>query len=332
MPVRQRKEVQKMPRSLILLLLAGAAYGAIFPDQAGEFKKGPPKTIGVPDQSLYDEYGLDATEQAEYASGAQHFTATAWRFRDSTGAMALFEARRPAGATPAKLAKLAVQTSDGVIFAYGNYVFQLTGAVPADISPLYANLPKLEQSPLPALMADLPVEGLIPNTERYVVGPVSLDRFGPGIAPSVAAFHLGAEAQTGKYRTEKGVLTLTIFNYPTPNMARDRLQEFEKVPGAIARRAGTLVALTLNPPDVDAAERILSRVKYETNIIWNEKVPQNEVKNTARFILNIFVFSGILIAGAAIAGLAYGGFRVVARKLNKGEDPEAMITLHLGGK
>jgi hypothetical protein len=115
-------------------------------------------------------------------------------------------------------------------------------------------------------------------------------------------------------------------------MARDRLGEFQKTPGAIARRVGTLVAVTLNPPDPDAAERILSRVKYETNITWNEKVPQNEVKSTARYILNIFVFSGILICGCLIAGLAYGGLRVITRKMNKGEDPEAMITLHLSGK
>src|SRR5262249_50367636 len=127
-------------------------------------------------------------------------------------------------------------------------------------------------------------------------------------------------------------LTLAIFNYPTPNMARDRLQEFQKIPGTVAKRAGPLVALTIDPPDADAAERILSRVKYDTNITWNEGVPQNEVKHAARYILNIFVFSGILIALCATAGLLFGGARLISRKMHKGEDPEAMITLHLGGK
>ena len=156
----------------------------------------------------------------------------------------MFEARRPPGATRDNATKLAVRTSDGVIFAYGNYVFQLTGTLPlaADLQQFYANLPKLEQSPLPPLVTDLPAEGLIPNSERYVVGPVSLDRFFGGVAPSMAAFHLGAEAQVGKYQTDKGLLTLAIFNYPTPNMARERYQEFQKVPGAVAKRVGTLVA------------------------------------------------------------------------------------------
>jgi hypothetical protein len=341
MPVRKRKEVQEMLRSmrhvvtiLASLLIAAGARGAIFPDQVGAFKKGELKTIGVPDQALYSEYGLDAAEQAAYASDDGHFTASAWRFRDSTGALAMFEARRPPGATRGDTTKLAVRTSDGVIFAYGNYVFQLTGTLPAaaDLQQLYANLPKLEQSPLPPLVTDLPVDGLVPNSERYVVGPVSLDRFFGGIAPSMAAFHLGAEAQVGKYKTAKGLLTLAIFNYPTPNMARDRYQEFQKIPGAVARRVGSLVAITIEPPDADAAERVLSKVKYETNITWNERVPVNQIKGTGKLLVEIFIFSGLLVALCLVAGLLYGGARVFARKMNRGEDPDAMITLHLGGK
>ena len=65
-------------------------------------------------------------------------------------------------------------------------------------------------------------------------------------------------------------------------MARDRYQNFQNIPGAIAKRAGSLVAVTIQPPDADAAERILSQVKQETNITWNEKVPVNEVKGAAR--------------------------------------------------
>jgi len=342
MPVRQRKEVQEMLRfisigagGLALMAAAiGASTAAIFPDQIGDFKKGPPETISVPDQALLDEFGLAATEQAEYTAPQKRFIATAWRFRDSTGAMAMFEFRRPPGAVRGSITKLAVQTSDGVIFEYGNYVFQLTGNVPPaqQFAAMYAALPKLEQSPLPALMTDLPRDGLVPNSERYVVGPVSLDRFQPGIPPSIAAFHLGSEAIVGKYQTPKGLLTLAIFNYPTPNIARDRYQNFQNISGAMAKRVGALVAVTIQPPDADAAERILSQVKYETNITWNEKVPTNEIKQTARFILDVFAFSGMLILVCLLAGLGYAAVRFTNRKMNRGDDPDAMITLHLGNK
>lgn len=320
--------------TFVLVLAAALAHGAIFPDQIGAFKKGPPKTISVPDRGLYSEYGLQATEQAEYISPEKRFTATAWRMHDSTGAMALFEARRPPGATSADVAKLSVRTSDGVILAYGNYVFQFTGGLPdaAQLKELYAQLPQLEQSPLPALMTFLPLDGLVPNSERYVVGPVSLERFEPRIAPSVAAFHLGSEAQIGKYQTAKGLLTLAIFSYPTPSLARERYQEFQKIPGAVAKRVGALVAVTIAPPDLDAAERILAQVKYETNVTWNEKVPVNEVRSTAKLILDIFMFAGLLILLCLVAGVAFGGVRILTRRLGWREDPDTMITLGLGNK
>jgi hypothetical protein len=328
-----------------LFVCAAAGRAAIFPDQIGYFTKGPVETVAVPDQPLYDEYGLDATEQADYTYAGKRFSATAWRMRDSTGAMALFESRRPPGAIPATpgllapipssksalAARLAVRTSDGVIFVYGNYVFRLTGDFPPAVSlqPVYLGLPKLENSPLPVLMTDLPIEGLIPNSERYILGPVSLDRFDPRIPPSVAAFHLGTEAQLGTYRTAKGPLTLAIFDYPTPSIARERYEEFQKIPGVVARRVGDLVAVTVAPPDADEAERILSRVRYDTNITLNEKVPVNDVKQKVNFILEVFVFAGIMILGCLVGGIAFGGYRTLRRKFRRGPDPEALTTLHL---
>jgi hypothetical protein len=307
---------------------------AIFPDQVGEFTKSAPKTLSVPDQALYDEYGLEASEQAEYTTAEKHFTATAWRFRDSTGAMALFEFRRPSGAAPAKLTALSVRTSDGVIFAQGNYLLQFTGMIPSpeEQDQIVLNLPKLEQAPLPALIGFLPQAGLVPNSERYVLGPVSLDRFEPRIAPSVAAFRLGSEAQLGKYRTPKGELTLAIFNYPTPNLARDRFDEFQRIPGALAKRAGPLVAVIIQPPDADAAERVLAQVRYEANLTLNERVPKDETKSFANLILNLFALSGLLVGLSVIVGIGFGGFKVLLRKMGKIEDPGAMTVLRIGEK
>jgi len=336
MSLREREKIQKMLQQTLsfLLFLPLVAEAAIFPDHIGTFDKGSPTSLTMPDRALFDEFGLEATEQAEYKSDDKHFTATAWRFRDATGAMAFFQAHRPSGATPAPVLKLAASTSDGSIFAYGNYVFQFTGAVPpaTDLAPVYAQLPKLEQSPLPALLGFLPSAGLIANSERYVLGPVALERFEPRIPPSVAAFHLGAEGQLAKYKSPKGPLSLAIFNYPTPNMAREQLVEFQKIPGAMVKRAGPLVAVTIDPPDLDSAERLLAQVRYETNLTWSQKVPTNEVKGFARTLLNIFVLAGIILGMCLVAGIAIGGFKVLARKMGRRVDPDAMITLGLDGK
>ena len=68
----------------ILVLLTGAAHAAIFPDHLGAYQRLAPKTIGIPDQELYDEYGLEATESADYTSpGKKPISATAWRLHNT---------------------------------------------------------------------------------------------------------------------------------------------------------------------------------------------------------------------------------------------------------
>ena len=331
-----------MPRRIIaFLLFAGAMlHGAIFPDQIGPFKKSAPKTIGIPDKALLDEYGLDETDSAEYdslltapAAGKKHFSAVAWRLHDSTGALALYQSRRPPGAVKANFAPLSVRTSDGVIFAYDNYVFQFTGGLPEqdDLPAFYAQLAKLERSPLPAVSGDLP-GGLVPNSERYILGPVSLERFEPRIPPSLAAFHLGAEAQLAKYETSKGPLTLAIFNYPTPSMAREQATAMQGIAGAIVKRTGPLVVVTVAPPDADAAERILGKVNYQATLTENEKVPANEVKGFAGALMNMFALAGIILCLCVVAGVGFGGFRIVARKIWPHQDPASMIVLDIDRK
>jgi hypothetical protein len=326
-----------MPRfltafALSAALAATAAGTGIFPDTIGAYQKSAAKTIAIPDQPLYEEYGMEATEQADYtAPDKKRFTATAWRLHDSTGALALFESRRPSGAAAANFAPLSVRTSDGVIFVYGNHVLQFTGTLPAseDLNPFYAQLPRLERSPLPALVGYLPTDGLVPNSQRYLLGPVSLERFEPAIPPSVAAFHLGAEGQSGKYKTSKGLLSFTIFNYPTPGIARDQAEAFRKIPGAVIKRTGPLVAVTVNPPDPDTAERLLAKVNYQADVTLNEKVPVNEVKGFAGALLSMMALAGIIVCLGIVGGIGFGGFRIMARKYWKAEDPNAMIVLNL---
>jgi len=316
-----------------LLLLTGAAQAAIFPDHLGTYQKSAPKTIGIPDQELYDEYGLEATESADYTSpDKKHISATAWRLHDSTGALALFDSRRPPGATPSDFAQLAVHTSDGIIFVYGNYVFQFTGGMldQSSLNELYSQLARVENAPLPALSTFLTPDGLVANSERYILGPVSLQRVEPGIPPSVAGFRMGAEAQFGQYQTPKGLLKLIIFDYPTPSMAREQAAEFQKIPGAVIKRTGPLIVATLNPPDPDAAERILGEINYQANVTLNEPTPQSQAKGLARMILNIFVLAGIVLAMCIVGGVGFAGYRIMSRKMWRKEEMAEMIVLGLG--
>src|SRR5260370_7134552 len=76
-----------MSRIIALCLASGLlASAAILPDQIGSAHRlsAQPAAIDPADRPLWDEFGLQESEQADYGA----FTVTAWRFRDSTGAFA----------------------------------------------------------------------------------------------------------------------------------------------------------------------------------------------------------------------------------------------------
>jgi hypothetical protein len=137
---------------------------------------------------------------------------------------------------------------------------------------------------------------------------------------------LSAEAQIAKYNTPGGELTLAIFEYPTPQIARQRIEEFHKTPNIMAKRSGPLVGAVLSPGNADAAEALLAQMRYTANLTMDEFVPTKR-DNIGNLVINAFELTGILLVFCAISGLAFGGWRVIRRK--KGIEPDAVITLHL---
>jgi hypothetical protein len=123
-------------------------------------------------------------------------------------------------------------------------------------------------------------------------------------------------------------MVLTIFNYPTPQIAAQQADSLGKTPGAEVKRSGPLVAVILSPPDPDAAERLLAQVRYRAEVTLDERVPTLR-DNIGNLVVNAFVLTGILLAFCVVSGLAVGGSRVFLRRFRKGEEPEALTTLHL---
>jgi hypothetical protein len=306
------------------LPLTAAASAAIWPDQIGDYKKVASKAVAVESRALWDEYGLSQAEQAEYAGGGRHFTGTAYRLKDSTSAFGAFEWQRPSDARPLKLADMAAETGDNVLFLFGNYVFRCDGGKPqaSDLDAFLGHLPGLDRTQLPN--SHLPATGIKPNSKRYVLGPAGLDRFQPGVPPAVAAFSMGAEVEIAQYDTPAGPMQLAVFSYPTPQIARQRLAEFQSLPGALAKRAGPLVAFILSPKDPNQAERLLALVSYKAEITLSERVPTAR-DNIGELFLNIFILVGYILAVFITAGVGVA----VARRLGWGTSGDPMTLLHL---
>ena len=330
-PKRPRTVSNKEMKFLLTaILLPSLAAAAILPDAIGAYQRGSASKPALADQPIWKEYGLKSSETASYRNGPAKFSAIIWQLQDTTGAMAAFEWQRPASATPSTAAKLASETPDSLLLVYGNYLLSFNGYKPpkAELDDLTAILRNVDLTVLPVLPSYLPSEGLNPNSERYVVGPVSLQKFAPGISPSLAAFHFGAEAQMGVFHNARGDAQMLIFNYPTPQIAMQRVGEFQKLNGAVAKRSGPMVAVVLAPPDPDYAENLLSQVRYQAQVTLDEYVPSRK-DNIGDLVINAFVLIGILLAFALISGFAFGGFRALRRRSRHGEDADALTTLHL---
>jgi hypothetical protein len=315
------------------ILLPVISFGAIWPDNIGAWKRTAASEATLTDKPIWDEYGLQSAEAATYESQGQKFSATAWQLHDTTASLAAFDWLRPAQAKPSKVASLAAETAEGLLLVHGNYLIRFDNYKPvmAELATLAESLHNVDSTPLPTLPGYLPPAGLVPNSERYVLGPASLQRFEPEISPSVAGFHLGTEAQIGVFHNPKGDLKLAIFDYPTPQIAMEKVEDFAKVPGAMAKRSGPMVAVILNPADRDAAERLLAQVRYVAEVTRNERVPTRK-DNIGDLVVNAFSLIGILLAFATFSGLMVGGLRAISKRRRPGEDTEGMITLHLADR
>ena len=322
-------------RAFIFLILAAcASRAAVLPGIIGtwKFQSRAPLEIQT-NRALWDELGLQESEQGVYKKGAAEARVEAWRVADATAAMEAFDFVLPADAKPAPslsaLSPYAALTGGGLLIASGNYLVAIHGFVPEaeEAADMFRRMPRYEGSSLPSLPNYLP-DREVPNSERFVGGPQALKLFFPGVEPSQAGFRFGAEASVADY---PGGLRLALFSYPLPMIARERAEQFSKIPNAVVKRTGPLVAVVLHPSDTNAAETLLAKVRYQATITTGQP-PKSRKDNAANLLLNIFYLIGILIALCLASGLMFGLIRLfVVRSRTTGAEEE-ILTLHLEGR
>ncbi|MEP6963428.1 MAG: hypothetical protein ABI995_15210, partial [Acidobacteriota bacterium] len=125
-----------------------------------------------------------------------------------------------------------------------------------------------------------------------------------------------------------GDITLTVFNYPTPNMARERQEAFLMLPGVLAKRVGPLVAVVMPPADANAAEDLLGKVYYDVKVT-RQDVGKSKAKDLANLVLTGFLLAGLIGGASLLAGLWLGGSRWLLHRLGWYREPEVFTLLRL---
>lgn len=299
-----------MPRGLIFaVVLASSAYGGIWPQKLGNSQLKSASAAAPPvAQAQADEYGFVAAEKADYGA----FQVAASRFKDPTGAYA-------------------AALADPHSIRVGNYLLTCEGKCPKNIAALAdASLPHVSHASIPTLGDYFPSQGLVPHSQRYILGPASLAAAAPEIPAPAVKFDFSTEGEVAHYRA----VTLAVFSFATPSLARQQLPEFQKITGATAKRTGPLVAIAVGPPAESA--KLLAGVRYEGIVEENEKPPDKPLElkpeSAGKMILSILSLAGLLLAFCLISGLAVGGSLRLARKFGYSGAEGSLITLHLEGK
>jgi hypothetical protein len=257
------------------------------------------------------EYGADGWDGANYGK----FVVTVWRFKDVTGAYA------------ASLQLSAVRV--------GNYLVQCEGKCPKDLPQLVeTSLPHVSQGALPSLSEYFQAKNQLPRSERYILGPVGLAANAPEIPASAALFDFGTEAELARYRTPGGPVTLAVFSFATPSLARQQLPEFQKIQGAAVKRTGPLIVIAIGASPASA--QLLAGIHYLGVVAENEKPPEKPLElkpeSAGKMVLAILSLAGLLLAFCLLSGLAVGGTLRLARRFGYSGAEGSMITLHLEGK
>jgi hypothetical protein len=306
-------------------------------------KSDDPAVADAANARVLKEYGFVRLETAAYTrDDGRNLTIRAAVFEDASGAYGAFTYYHSPEMREETIGGQAAFQNNRVLFYQGNVlvdaVFDRMSVMSASqLRQLAGLLPQAEggKNKPPALPAYLPKatpdRSFDKNTTKYILGPVTLDRIGSPLPSSTVDFKSGAEVVIGKYGVTAGDSTVMLIEYPTPQIAAERLRQIDashqvtqQQPGVASivdvgpffdGRTGPIVVIAAGPLSKSEARALLSSISYEADVTWNENTYVSKKDNLANFLFNAIVLCGIVVGLALVAGIAFGGFRVIVKRL-----------------
>jgi hypothetical protein len=289
------------------------------------------------------EYGFTDALLNDYTREGETLKVRALRFVDASGAYGAYSFYRQSGWPKEEIGTGAASDHNRVLFWIGNVVVDtqfsnISAMSGSELRELAATIPipAGNKTLAPPILGNLPQKDMDRQTTHYALGPTGYAGSGGVLPPELVGFDRGAEAVTASYKLSSGPATLTIINYPTPQMATAQ----EKViaaylkagnspqhpftkplqdsnPTALeVRRTGPLVAVVSGDPSQDEAHKLLDSVHYEANLASSfTGSGDSEVQKTAKLIIAIITLVVVMFVAAVMLALFLGGGRALYRYL-----------------
>ena len=280
------------------------------------------------------------------------------RFADASGAFGAYTFYLQPNMNKEQIGDQGVSLGDRVLFYRGHVLVdaKFSAQTPmsgAELRELAGALPRPGGSSgnLPSFIQFLPRRNYITNTQKYVMGPVALESLNAPVTEDQVDFGASSELTLAQYQTPSGEATLILISYPTPQLAAEHLRRIDaahQIPQSnqegvstingsgpfFDKRSGPIVAIAAGGMSESDAKSLLGMVSWEATVTWNTPTSNPEVRNLYMLILNVVILCGVLAGLAIIAGVAFGGFRILMKRLYPDkvfDRPEQMefISLHL---
>jgi len=286
------------------------------------------------------EYGFLRSVSANYKREGETLAVHALQFNDTSGSYGAYTFYRQNGWPREDIGTGAASNKNRVLFWEGNTVVDATFS---QIGPMSAAelrelamllpIPHGNKAIAPPILANLPQTALDKQTTHYALGPVGYASAGGALPPEIVGFDRGAEAVTANYSLSSGPATLTIFDYPTPQMAaaeETTIRNYIKAgvhaqpafPKPLTdsdqaslevRRSGPLVVLVSGDAIPDESHKLLESVHFQEDLVSIPQPTESEVNKTGQLLLGIAEL--VIIGGSAaiLLGLFLGGGRAMYR-------------------
>jgi hypothetical protein len=342
---------------LILLALAAAPHSfaqsqkqPLLPGHFGNWTRGECIEKVVP-LTFGEESGLQGISFCEFVSGERKMTVGATAYRDPTAAYEIYTSILQPGMIPSFVADNSAVDSDKLWLLTGNVVLHVAPqklATENDLKLLVKSVEgHVDHTPLPPIRAYLPEYGLVSGTQRYAAGPVgfqnaleSLQRKEFQLLVAELGFNIGAETMLAQFKDSHNSGVLLLIEYPTPQLAEQRWKHLEsaleaanKKSAAVIERKGSLLSMVLSPTSDEFAKSLRKSVNYETAVTWNEPSQTLTDPPITSMLAKIFIGTGVFMVIAGALGVAFGGVRVITKRLFPGkvfDRPQDIEVLQLG--
>ncbi|MGB9466061.1 MAG: DUF6599 family protein [Candidatus Acidiferrum sp.] len=300
--------------------------------------------------TMWKETGMREFSACQFKAGDKVVGISGGRYHDSSSAFEAYTNELRNGMVPTNLGQVSAFDKDGVLMLEGSLVLASTANISKeDLGELVKAIEaSSEKAPLPPIRTYLPGAGRMLGSERYALGPegmrAALGELGQSDMAGLvdaAGFNSGAEAMLARYSNggkDGGVLLL--LEYPTPQLAEQHIHHLDEVLPAAAKQAGTvierkgsLLSMVLSPSSVEYAKKLRTAVDYETQVTWNEASQVATDPPITSTLVKIIMATGVFMVAAIVLGIAFGGVRVVTKRLFPGrvfDRANQMEVLQLG--